>query len=405
MASRWIWMTMMSLVAVAAAVRPAAAQPYEYLVTDLGALGGPQSSAFAINGTGQVVGFSTVASADYHGILYDGALTDLGTTTSHSQSAAFAINDGGQIAGESYNLGDIQSHAMLWQGGTFTDLGSFSPRGINSAGSIAGHVFVYFNDLWVEHACLWSAGVVTDLGTLGGRCSQAYAVNNGGRVVGQSYLVNNVTLRACLWQDGAPHDLGALAGTAAANSSAAAVNDNGQIVGWSDTASGLPHAFWVQVDSGGNVTTRTDLGALSGGYSYAYGINEAGDVVGMSNACAILWRAGQIIDLTNQIPAGAGWTLARANAINAGGEIVGEGFQLGFPHAFLLTPVSCTRGDVNGDGFVNGLDAQAFVDVLMIGGTPREICAADMGTIPDGQVTDADIVNFVLCLLELGSCH
>ena len=42
--------------------------------------------------------------------------------------------------------------------------------------------------------------------------------------------------------------------------------------------------------------------------------------------------------------------------------------------------VFCNLGDVNGDGFKNGLDVQPYVDVLLTGnGTPRELCAADVG--------------------------
>ncbi|HKQ48719.1 MAG TPA: hypothetical protein VJZ71_11675 [Phycisphaerae bacterium] len=379
------------------------AAAYEYLVTDLGVTGGPQGAAYAINSTGAVVGFTTTASADCHAVYFDGALIDLGTLGIDDQSMAFSINDAEQVAAQSYRLGELQSHAMLWQGGTATNLGHFAPRDINGAGLIVGHLTTFLNDLWVDHACKWQAGILTDLGTLGGRNSRAFAVDTSGRAVGQSYLMDDQTVRACLWLNGIPHDLGALDG--AANSSATDINDSGRIVGWSDTASGAPHAFSVQVDSTGIVITRTDLGTLENTFSVAYGLNSAGDVVGTSNSRAVLWRGNQVIDLNTRIPSGAGWVLGRAHAINTAGQIVGEGAHVGFPHGYLLTPVTCTKGDVNDDGARNGLDIQAFVQVLLVGGTPRQVCAGDVGANPDGELTTDDVEAFAQCLLETGGCQ
>ena len=50
-----------------------------YGVTDLGTLGGPTSSASAINASGQVVGAASTASGSQHAFLYGGAMIDLGT--------------------------------------------------------------------------------------------------------------------------------------------------------------------------------------------------------------------------------------------------------------------------------------------------------------------------------------
>lgn len=61
---------------------------------------------------------------------------------------------------------------------------------------------------------------------------------------------------------------------------ARAINDAGQVVGWSSTAAGKTHAFLT----GTNGVGMADLGTLGGENSYAYGINNAGQVVGTSDA-------------------------------------------------------------------------------------------------------------------------
>ena len=78
-----------------------------------------------------------------------------------------------------------------------------------------------------------SSVTVTDLGTLGGTSSQAVAVNNSGQVVGYSKIAGNETHAFSWTKKGGMVDLGTLGGT---SSRAAAVNSGGQVVGYSITA-------------------------------------------------------------------------------------------------------------------------------------------------------------------------
>ena len=85
-----------------------------------------------------------------------------------------------------------------------------------------------------------------------------------------------------------------------------------------------------------------------GTLSISNGINSAGTVVGYSDQNnqfginhAFVWTVtGGMQDLNSLIPAGFGWSLTYANAINDAGQIVGIGTVLGSTHALLLTPAA-----------------------------------------------------------------
>lgn len=382
------------------------ADPQIYSLTDLGTLTGPISGGNSIDGAGRVAGLSMLADSNFHAALWDGSAIDLGVIGSDTQSIAYALNNAGQVVGVSYNYGDLQPHAFMWQGGVLTSLGNFSPRDMNNSGAVVGHKTV-FNaaNLWVDTACRWAGGTLSDLGTLGGYTSDAFAINDSGDVVGQSFLPDNVTLRACAWIGASTRDLGTLAGTTGSKSAAADINAGRQVVGWSDTAAGEPHACLFQLDANGLVTSRTDLGVLGTSASYAYGINSAGDVVGSSDAKGFIWSAGAMLDLNSLVVGAPGWTVTRANGINDAGVIVGEGVLKGFAHAIKLTPIQCLKGDVNGDGLVDGGDVQSFSSVLVAGsGTTQQTCAADVANGGDGVITFDDLPVFVDCLLA-GGCN
>ena len=151
-------------------------------------------------------------------------------------------------------------------------------------------------------------------------------------------------MHATLWNNGTVTDLGTLGGT---SSYANGINDSGQVVGISNIHSNMEtHAtLW----SNGTVT---DLGTLGGIGSAAFGINASGQIVGYAYTSgngpphATLWSNGTVTDLNSLLNAStvsAGWVLNEAHAINNSGFIAGIASNsiLGIDsHAFLLSNVA-----------------------------------------------------------------
>jgi probable HAF family extracellular repeat protein len=73
----------------------------------------------------------------------------------------------------------------------------------------------------------------------------------------------------------------------------------------------------------------TDLGTLGGPISWALDINDRGDIVGWSRRSspgdhAVLWRAGQLIDLQNASDVPPDCVLNKATGINNRGDILAD---------------------------------------------------------------------------------
>jgi len=323
-----------------------------YSVTDLGTLGGNggglQSVADGINNSGQVVGGATAPGGfDAFSYTSSGGMTDLGTLGG-SSSVAAAINTSGQIVGAASTSGNTGSHAFSYtSSGGMTDLGTFggsysAAAAINTSGQIVGWANTSASPPNTGGATsprafsYTSGGGMTDLGTLGGSYSSAAAINTSGQIVGSANTSGNTGSHAFSYtSSGGMTDLGTLGGS---YSSASGINDNDQIVGSSYTSSGNQYAF--SYTSGGGMV---DLGALAGDVeSYANGINNSGQIVGVSlgaTISAFIDNSGTMVNLNSLIAPGSGWDLQAATAINDNGDIVGYGQNAaGQYDAFLLTP-------------------------------------------------------------------
>jgi probable HAF family extracellular repeat protein len=324
------------------------AQTPQYTITDLGGMGGNDSSiAYGINDAGQVVGYAATPDSAAHGFLYtNGTMTDLGTLGGN-QSYATGINNSGQIAGWA-NTDSGAIHAFIYSNSSgMTDIGTLGgsysvASGINDAGQVVGESDVSGN----VHAFLSTNGTMTDLGTLLGASSSATGVNQSGQVTGLfSTFTNGVQVQhSFLYSGGHMTDIGTLGGGA---SSASGINNAGQVVGWAQTSSNVFDAFLY---SNGSMHDLGNLGASSAGVaSEAFGINNSGQVVGLSYTTSgdqhqfldqhpFLYTNGTMYDLNNLVAAGGMSdfsVLSAANAVNSQGWVVGFGSANGVPHAYL----------------------------------------------------------------------
>jgi probable HAF family extracellular repeat protein len=210
------------------------------VMTPLPTLGGYNGYAAGMNNNSQIAGW---AETTYHDpscvapqvlqflpVVYGPAknqIRQLPTYSGDPDGAATAVNDKGQVVGISGTcfvaVGSFSAaHALLWQNGTVTNLGSLggiawnTPTAINNDGLIVG-----FSDLPGDnnglpnfHAFRWThATGIEDLGTLpGDALSEATGVNSSGMIVGVSYGAGFTNPRAVIWQNGKAVDMNTLVG-------------------------------------------------------------------------------------------------------------------------------------------------------------------------------------------------
>lgn len=310
------------------------------------------------------------------------SLTDLGTLGGN-QSNANAVNSGGQVAGEALNTipdpytgnfnnffisGATQVHAFRWTNSRgMQDLGTLGGTdstaiSINERGQIAGWSFTNTTPNPVLDTCggatmnvptedpfLWENGTMIDLGTLGGTCGQAWAINNRGQVVGFSDLAGDSGAHAFLWDHtGGMQDLGTLGGD---TGGAGAINDAGDIVGGDSRADGSGGSFlW----SHGVMTDLGTVGNTAG--SVALGINSRRQIVGTlfdnngNESGGFLWENdGPMVDLSTLFPGSPDLLLDHVFQINERGEITARGtFSNGDTHSFVLIPCDADHPGVEG---------------------------------------------------------
>ena len=223
----------------------------------------------------------------------------------------------------------LHTHAFVHDGVTMTNLGTLTdePHLFSAANGVyaGGIVGTAENAVFESKPVVWdNTGTLHILPTLGGPEGGVDAVNMWGIAVGQSDTAAGCA-HATLWVTiiGIAYDLDTTGGC---SSYATAINSWQHVVGIATFPWGARAFLW----SGG---AMQDLGVLPGHTSsHANALNDLGDIVGYSTGPgpfpgvyrATMWSGGQIIDLNTRINA-LGWVLESATAINNTGTIAVQG--------------------------------------------------------------------------------
>ncbi|MCC6910122.1 MAG: hypothetical protein IT430_19480 [Phycisphaerales bacterium] len=184
-------------------------------------------------------------------------------------------------------------------------------NGINSFGAVVGY---FIDEQTYMRASLWREGILSDLDPQAPCCSNfAAAINDNGDIVGQRSEEG-----AVLWlANGQRIQLGSLGGRWLAQPYD--INNNRQVVGESSAPpDDYPHPFIWQDG------VMRDLGTFGGPRGTAHAINDSGSVVGTAEIPGtdnrpFLWEGGDLIQL-DMLPEGNNGV---ATDINDAGLIVG----------------------------------------------------------------------------------
>jgi probable HAF family extracellular repeat protein len=371
----------------------------QYQVSNLPDFGGTSSGGNSINDQSWVAGYSRQPDRNRHATLWRSSLlTDLGTLGGPNSSVTWNVkNTAGIIVGISQtltpepvenwssmnfystpnNVGYINL-GFVWEGGPMRGLPNF-PGGNNGFATGANNLRQVVG--WAENGlhdptcccqseprhqvlqflpAVWTLGPPDQIHELplitGDTSGAATAINDNGQIVGISGICDRAEGRhtakhAVLWENGGVTDIGNLG--AQWWNTPTAINQQGDVVGFAGDPAfvegNILHAFIWTRDNGikalkplrGRVPEHVD--------SEAYGINEARQVVGVScdvdgvDCRAVIWDHGVYPTDLNDLKGGYSAHLETAKDINDSGEITGRAIidpVTGARTAYLAVPAS-----------------------------------------------------------------
>ena len=301
---------------------------------DLGALPGVMvvlTSPTDINNKGQIVGYTENEPGEGHAFIWNevSGMTDSISDYSLYSYRAYSINDSSQIVGTRYTLGPsgdgggmaasfFEAWPSVWStGGPDSVIGTPVQYGlvshINNHGVMAGKYQTATGQVKGYATSTTIAAGITLEPSPGGNASEAYAISDTGVAVGRC----GPFFEAWPSDDLAPPFFEA----------------------WPSAWRGVPFGEALPVLE----ATNQDRGC-------AYAVNNAGEIVGYSTAAdgsqhACLWYDSLMLDLNDRIDPGSGFVAKVARDINFLGAIAGWGRIDDDPcdHAFLMVPNNKAR--------------------------------------------------------------
>jgi len=384
-----------AVLTAAHAQRPeAATAKTQYSVSNLPGLGGTNSAGNSINNQTWVAGYSRLTGDQvrHAGLWRSGVLSDLGTLGGPNSSVTWNVkNTQGLIVGISQTA-DPEPRGELWSSFFFY----FGPFG-------AGHInlgFVWENNQmralpnfpsgnmgfatgannlrqavgWAENGiedplcccnqvfqfrpAMWTLGPPDQIHELplitGDSSGAATAINDNGQIVGISGICDQAVGRhtakhAVLWENGTVTDIYPDAPAPWWNTPTA-INQRGDIVGFAGDPAFVEgevlHAFKWTRDDGIRQLKPLPNRTPEHVDSEAYGINERGQVVGVSSDAdgvdtrAVIWDHGNIPTDLNELKGSFSARLQTAKDINDNGEITGRAIDANSVRTtYLAVPV------------------------------------------------------------------
>jgi probable HAF family extracellular repeat protein len=263
----------------------------------------------------------------------DGFVYNNGTFTSlsvpgASSTSANGINDAGDVVGTF--SGASGTEGFLYNGSTYTPIvysgaSATYATGINDSGEIVGYyTMANPNGPSTTYGFVDNGGTFTSFGSCAG-CegtgTYVTGINDAGQVVG--YETQPLAETTGFVHSGG-NSTGVIYPYSAANTFAYGINNNGEIVGSVTICENPPgggggiQCGGAFVDNGGSYTFGVVPNA-NGGVGWQSGINDAGEIVGTAGEEGFVYQGGTISQLS--VP-GSSWTYA--NGVNDEAEIVGD---------------------------------------------------------------------------------
>jgi probable HAF family extracellular repeat protein len=397
---------LLAVLLAASATLPAAAQTYQTVVIDR--LDGESSAIFGVNDNGVAVGAADTKSGPVHAIIWiNNQSIDLGTLEGGDSSTAYSINNSNQITGWSTDsIGRMRP--VRWdpdgQGAwSITDLGTLGGNTgwgnrINNAGTVVGRADIASGRY---HAFRAEVGQQPeDLGILDYPLnfgySEALGINDAGHVAGYAYAVLFGPDHAMYVDDNGAHDItppGQFTFARGYN-----INDadtiGGTLILPGGQSDGFEAAIYRQRDG------WMEVGVIEGlPESEGYDINNAEQVVGRSFDAATQDFRGFVyqgsgvglVDL-NAVTTGAPGNIFEAWDISNTGLIAANATdELGNVVGVLLVPEEACPADWNDSGNV---DSQDFFDFL------TDFFADNADFNNDGSTNSQDFFDFLAAFFE-----